>query len=107
MSKKIPLPLSEDDDDMLAQRIAETATQRGIPSLMPTPAAPSPAPAGTRRPIKIEVSDPLFEALTVAAARQKVTKRYLILSALRDAGYPVEDADFQEDGRRLRGSRRS
>ncbi|AWK88588.1 hypothetical protein [Azospirillum thermophilum] len=106
MSKKIPLPL-DDDDDVLAQRIAETATQRGIPSLTPAPAAPSPASAGTRRPIKIEVSDPLFEALTVAAAKQKVTKRYLILSALRDAGYPVEDTDFQEDGRRLRGSRKS
>lgn len=109
MSKKTLLPLDDDDDDVLAQRIAETATRRGIPSLTPTPPPPSPAPAsaGTRRPIKIEVSDPLFEALTVAAARQKVTKRYLILSALRDAGYPVEDADFQEDGRRLRGSRKS
>lgn len=111
MSKKMALPLDDDDDDVLAQRIAETATQRGIPSLTPTPPPPSPSPApssaGTRRPIKIEVSDPLFEALTVAAARQKVTKRYLILSALRDAGYPVEDADFQEDGRRLRGSRKS
>lgn len=106
MSKKSPLPLDDDDDDVLAQRIAETATQRGIPSLTPPPAAPSPAPAGDRRPIKIEVSDPLFEALTVAAAKQKVTKRYLILSALRDAGYPVEDTDFQEDGRRLRGSRK-
>ncbi|WP_042692186.1 hypothetical protein [Azospirillum sp. B506] len=107
MSKKMPLPLDDDDDDVLAQRIAEAATQRGIPSLTPTPPpSPAPASAGTRRPIKIEVSDPLFEALTVAAARQKVTKRYLILSALRDAGYPVEDTDFQEDGRRLRGSRK-
>ncbi|MCM8739359.1 hypothetical protein M5E06_35375 [Azospirillum sp. A1-3] len=107
MSKKTLLPLDDDDDDVLAQRIAETATQRGIPSLTPMPVALSTAHVGARRPIKIEVSDPLFEALTVAAARQKVTKRYLILSALRDAGYPVEDTDFQEDGRRLRGSRKS
>jgi len=108
MSKKTVLPLDDDDDDILAQRISETAKQQGIPSLTPT-TAPSPAPvaSGARRPIKVEVSDELFDALTIAAAQQRVTKRYLILSALRDAGYPVTDADFMEDGRRLRGSRKA
>lgn len=104
MSKKTVLPL-DDDDDALAQRISETAKQQGIPSLTPAPVVAS-APSGTRRPIKVEVSDELFDALTIAAAQQRVTKRYLILSALREAGYPVTDADFMEDGRRLRGSRK-
>jgi len=31
----------------------------------------------------------------------------LILAALRQAGYPVTEADFMEDGRRLRGSRKA
>ena len=72
-----------------------------IPSLTP------PAHGGTtgRRPITIEVSDRLFEALTVAAAQQRVTKRFLVLSALRDAGFFVETEDFLEDERRRRGSR--
>ncbi|WP_207462174.1 hypothetical protein [Azospirillum sp. SYSU D00513] len=105
MSKKIAFSLDDDDDDALAQRIAETAKQQGIPSLTPAP-VPSNSPAGARRPIKIEVSDALFEALTVAAAQQRVTKRYLILSALKQAGFPVEEIDFREDGRRLRGSRK-
>ena len=105
MSKKTVLPLDE-DDDTLAQRISETAKQQGIPSLTPTPLAVSP-PGGSRRPIKVEVSDELFDALTIAAAQQRVTKRYLILAALREAGYPVTDADFMEDGRRLRGSRKT
>ncbi|WP_353862058.1 hypothetical protein [Azospirillum formosense] len=106
MSKKVALPLDDDDDDdALAQRISETAKQQGIPSLTPAPISSS--SAGSRRPIKVEVSDALFEALTVAAAQQRVTKRFLILSALRDAGFPVDEADFREDGRRLRGSRKA
>lgn len=100
-------PLDDDDDDALAARIGATARGVGLPSLDPAP-PPSPiSPAGERRPIKLEVSDALFRALTVAAAERGVTKRYLILSALRDAGLPVEAADLTEDGRRLRGSRRA
>lgn len=107
MSKRVSLPLDDDDDDAtLAQRIAETAKQQGIPSLTPAPVSSS-SLAGPRRPIKVEVSDALFEALTVAAAQQRVTKRFLILSALRDAGFPIDESDFREDGRRLRGSRRT
>lgn len=107
MSKKVALPLDDAEDDAeLARRIAVTARTSGIPSLTPTSLAP-PHQVGVRRPIKLEVTDALFESLTVAAAQKKVTKRYLILAALRDAGYSVADADFIEDGRRLRGSRRA
>ena len=105
MSRKIALSLDDtDDDDELARRIAATARSAGIPSLTPAAAAPV-HPVEARRPIKLVVTGALFESLTVAAAQQRVTKRYLILSALRDAGYPVADTDFIEDGRRLRGSR--
>lgn len=104
MSKKIVLPL--DDDDVLERRINETAKQQGIPSLTPAPVVP-PGQTEPRRPIKVEVSDTLFQALTVAAAQQRVTKRFLILSALRNAGYPVDAEDFLEDGRRVRGSRKA
>ncbi|MEI7607482.1 MAG: hypothetical protein WCJ64_08860 [Rhodospirillaceae bacterium] len=101
MSKKIALSLDDDDDVALAERITRTAKQQGIPSLTP----PTQEGAKGRRPIKIEVSDHLFEALTIAAAQQRVTKRFLVLSALRGAGFSVEAEDFLEDGRRLRGSR--
>ena len=101
MSRKLSLSLDDDDDELLAERIGQTARQQGIPSLTPPPKG-----NGPRRPIKIEVSEALFEALTIAAAQQRVTKRYLILSALRNGGFPVDSADFLEDGRRLRGSRK-
>lgn len=105
MSKKANIPLDDDDDDdVLAQRISDTAKRQGIPSLTPAPVSNS--PAGLRRPIKIEVTDELFDALTIAAAERRVTKRHLILTALRDAGFPISDTDLREDGRRLRGSRK-
>jgi len=36
------------------------------------------------------------------AADRGVTKKYLILKALLDAGYRVEPEDMEEDGRRVR-----
>jgi len=113
MAKRSNIPL-DDDDDVLAQKIEATAREAGIPSLTPQPAAPeeaqratprAPATDAPRRPIKLEVSAELFDALTIAAAQRRVTKRFLILETLRDAGFPVEDADLAEDGRRLRGIR--
>lgn len=107
------IPLDEDDDEALAQRIGETARRQGIPSLTPSGAPSSAAPPSAarkpaeRRPVKLEVSADLFTALTVAAAERRVTKRYLILTALREAGYPVSEEDLAEDGRRIRGSRTS
>lgn len=105
MSKKANIPLDDDDDAVLARRISDTARQQGIPSLTPIPVSTG-SPSASRRPIKIEVSDELFDALTIAAAQQRVTKRHLILTALRDAGFPISDVDLREDGRRLRGSRK-
>ena len=103
MAKRPNIPL-DDDDDILAAKIAAAAHQGGIPSLTPpTPPQPTTTPSTNRKPIKLEVSPPLFEALTVAAARRGVTKRFLILETLRAAGFPVDDTDLHEDGRRLRG----
>jgi hypothetical protein len=42
------------------------------------------------------------EQLRLRQEGQSVTLNYLILAALRQAGYRVEDSDLIEDGRRLR-----
>jgi hypothetical protein len=96
-------PLAPDDKDVYIQpeRVLQTVENNCMPSLD----QPSRTHGG-RRAVKIEVSDALFDALNITAAQQHVTKRYLILSALRNAGFPVESSDFLEDGRRLRGSRK-
>jgi hypothetical protein len=58
--------------------------------------------------VRFDCPDYLDEELAVKAAGTrgpsggKVTKTYLILQALKQAGYRVEDADLIEDRRRLK-----
>jgi len=46
----------------------------------------------------------LNRALTVAAGERKVSKRWLVMDALQQAGFDVRAEDLFEDGRRFRGS---
>lgn len=55
-----------------------------------------------RRPLSLEVPDYLARELKVKAATEAVTVRFLVLSALADAGYRVDTDELAEDGRRLR-----
>jgi hypothetical protein len=48
------------------------------------------------------VPDYLFRELSMNAADRGVTKKYLILKALQDAGYRIDAEDLEEDGRRVR-----
>lgn len=68
-------------------------------------AAPGPEVARAsvrRRPLSLEVPDYLARELKVKAATEAVTVRFLVLSALADAGYRVDADELAEDGRRLR-----
>ncbi len=55
-----------------------------------------------RRPLSIEVPEYLARELRVKAATETVTVRFLVLSALVEAGYRVDVSELEEDGRRLR-----
>lgn len=50
----------------------------------------------------VEVPDYLHQELLKRGATQRVTRRYLVLQAFRDAGYLIKDVDLTEDGRRGR-----
>ena len=71
----------------------------------PPPSAPPPAKLVS---VRFDFPDYVDEQLAVAAASTKgpsggkITKTYLALKALRDAGYRVDDKDLIEDRRRLR-----
>src|SRR3712207_4749175 len=54
------------------------------------------------RTLQLIIPDYLFEQLHMDAARQRVTKKYLVLMALQRAGYRIEKGDMDEDGRRNR-----
>ena len=68
-----------------------------------------PAEAVARREISkinFEAPDYLATALKIHAAQERTSVRHVILKALRDGGFAIDDADMIEDGRRLRGSNR-
>lgn len=77
------------------------------PAGQPTPpdVRPAPTPRARISYVKAGIPDYALTALKTRAIEQRVSLNHLILSALRQAGIPIEDADMVEDGRRLRGSR--
>ncbi len=117
--------------DALDDKLAETAKRKRIPSLtiaadketagdavgvtaeLPSVGMPGPEPthrpevgaaraAVQRRPLSLEVPEYLARELRVKAATETVTVRFLVLSALVEAGYRVDESELEEDGRRLR-----
>jgi len=52
--------------------------------------------------LRIEVPAYLDDELTQKAAGQRVTKQFLVLMALRQAGYHIDDADIVADKRKAR-----
>ena len=67
------------------------------------PSAPAPVP--DRTPIaslRIEVPVYLDDELTQKAAAARVTKQFLVLTALKQAGYHIEDSDLVADKRKAR-----
>jgi hypothetical protein len=92
----------ESDDNALLAKLATSPAYAAKPSLTGA-APPEPAP---QEPLKIMIPSYLNRALTVAAGEQKVSKRWLVMDALRQAGFGIRDEDLFEDGRRFRGSAR-
>ena len=115
--------------DALDDKLAETAMRKRIPSLnlqrpeastdryegssddlsvqqpdVPIDPRPTrrPSQTGRRRPLSLEVPDYLARELKVKAASDAVTVRFLVLSALGEAGYRIDQDELEEDGRRLR-----
>jgi hypothetical protein len=76
---------------------ASTSLQRTQP-----PASASPVVRAPVASLRIEVPVYLDDALTREAAEKRVTKQYLVLTALRQAGYRIDDADLVADKRKAR-----
>jgi hypothetical protein len=76
---------------------ASTSLQR----VQPSASAPAVARAAVAS-LRIEVPVYLDDELTREAAAKRVTKQYLVLTALRQAGYRIDDADLVADKRKTR-----
>ncbi|MEO0729178.1 MAG: hypothetical protein AAFY64_02210 [Pseudomonadota bacterium] len=81
-------------------QMAAQSAPSGTPE--PEPAHHPKPETARRRPLSIEVPDYLARELKVKAATEAVTVRFLVLKALSEAGYRVDDDELEEDGRRLR-----
>lgn len=70
------------------------------------PGAPRPVaaddPFGKGLPLRLDVPEALWIDLKMAAARRRVTVRWLVLEALEAAGYDVAARTIPLDGRRVR-----
>jgi hypothetical protein len=65
---------------------------------------PRPAPelSDIGQTLRLDVPDEVWTALKIACVHRRVTVKYLVLEALKKAGYPVDLRLIPEDGRRMR-----
>jgi hypothetical protein len=96
-------PKAQEDDATVEENSRRLGSEWGASTSMqgtqPPTAAPERAPVAS---LRIEVPAYLDDELTQRAAALRVTKQYLVLSALRQCGYHIEDTDIVTDKRKLR-----
>ena len=98
-------PKAKTDDQAIEENSRTLGSQWHASTSLQSTQSPPPAPAGGRIPIaslRIEVPAYLDDELTQKAAAQRVTKQFLVLTALKQAGYHIEDADIVADKRKAR-----
>lgn len=88
-------------------QIAAFAQRRGVPSLQPvattdTVPAKSVAPTAAQARMALDLPAYLHDALKRRALDERCSTRFVILKALRNAGFDVADGDMVADGRRTR-----
>jgi hypothetical protein len=89
-------------DDEAVEEISRKLGQEWGASTTLTPSPPSTPGSPLLASLRIEVPAYLDDELTQRAAAQRVTKQFLVLTALRQAGYHIRDADIVADKRKAR-----
>src|SRR4051794_34480646 len=97
-------PRPELPDEAIAANSRTIGERYGAaPSLLSSaPPAEPPRPAAPLTSVRFDCPDYLDKELSVKAAEQWVTKTYLILQALGQACYRLDEVDLVKDRRRLR-----
>lgn len=103
----VALPPREDlPDEAVAERARELGQKWGSSTqLGPRPVTVFAKPPAPLVSVRFDCPDYLDKALSVRAAEENVTKTYLLLDALRQAGYPLEEVDLVKDRRRDKRSK--
>jgi hypothetical protein len=61
-----------------------------------------PTPRSRMKAVNIELPDYAWTELKIMAAREQVSVRHIVMTALKARGIEISDFDLIEDGRRLR-----
>jgi hypothetical protein len=96
-------PKAQADDATIEENSRKIGSEWGASTSLK--GVESPAPAGERAPVaslRIEVPTYLDDELTQKAAAKRVTKQFLVLTALKQAGYHIDDVDIVADKRKAR-----
>lgn len=118
------MPVTPDIDD---DRLERLASSKGVGALVrPQPAgistgqggdthtavapeavsnAEAATPRARMKTINLELPDYVWTDLKIRSAKEQVSVRHLIMTALKGQGVDIRDVDMIEDGRRLRGNR--
>lgn len=94
-------PKAAADDEAIEENSRKLGQEWGASTTL-TPSSPSASGPPLLASLRIEVPAYLDDELTQRAALQRVTKQFLVLTALRQAGYHIRDADIVADKRKVR-----
>jgi hypothetical protein len=101
--RDLTLPPRPDLPDAAVEtRTREIGEKWGAATQMVSATQPEPEPTAPLISVRFDCPDYLDTAISVKAAEQNVTKTYLILRALKDAGYELRDVDLVVDRRKAR-----
>lgn len=98
-------PKGNADDATIEENSRLLGNEWGASTSLQRTQQPASAPPVARAPVaslRIEVPVYLDDELTREAAAKRITKQYLVLTALRSAGYHIDDADIVADKRKAR-----
>jgi hypothetical protein len=93
------------DDEEIAENSRKIGSEWGASTSLESVQQPVTAQSVARSPLaslRIEMPVYLDDELTQKAAAMRVTKQFLVLTALRQAGYHIADTDLVADKRKLR-----
>ena len=94
-------PKDTADDETVEENSRRLGSEWGASTTLKPEPQPEPVPPPLAS-LRIEVPAYLDDELTQKAAAQRVTKQFLVLTALRQAGYHIRDMDLVADKRKAR-----
>lgn len=93
------IPTAAVDDETIAQNSRKIGADWGAQTSLGPQA---PAAKTLMASLRIEVPDYLDRELALEAVKQRCTKQYLVMKALREAGYRIEEGHMTQDGRKVK-----